>query len=301
MAGEPMEDGGPPDSARHGTHPQDRRSGDRPKLERDLREAVLTGGLTLHWQPIVHCPTGRLHGFEALARWDRPGAGLVPPATFIPIAEAIGLHRELDMWVLRHALAEAARWPGHMRAAVNVSALWFQGEDLSRAVADALTASGLDPARLELEVTERVFIGNDAAALRECAQLRALGVGLSLDDFGTGYSSLGYLQTFTFSKLKLDRMFIGRLGSCRRTEIITRAVLAMGAELDMTVCAEGVAHPSQLGLLQAYGCDQAQGYLIGRPGVLTPERMATHLQLDRSALFQGPATPRGEGDAGLPQ
>lgn len=296
-----MEHGGPPDSTRQDSPLRSRITDDRPKLEHDLREALLAGGLTLHWQPIVHCPTGRLHGFEALARWDRPGAGLVSPATFVPIAEAIGLHRELDLWVLRRALAEAARWPGHMRAAVNVSALWFQGEGLPRAVAAALTETGLDPARLDLEVTERVFIGNDAVALRECAQLRALGVGLSLDDFGTGYSSLGYLQTFTFSKLKLDRMFIGRLGRCRRTEIITRAMLTMGAELDMVVCAEGVVHLSQLELLQAYGCHEAQGYLIGRPGVLTPERMATHLQLGRSALFQGPATPRDEGAAGLLQ
>ena len=292
MAGEPMEHGGPPDSTRHDSPLRSRTADDRPKLERDLREAVLAGSLTIHWQPMVHCPTGRLHG---------PGAGLVSPATFIPIAEAIGLHRELDLWVLRHALAEAARWPGHMQVAVNVSALWFQDEGLTRAVAAALTESGLDPARLDLEVTERVFIGNDATALRECALLRALGVGLSLDDFGTGYSSLGYLQTFTFNKLKLDRMFIGRLGSCRRTEIITRAVLTMGAELDMTVCAEGVAHPSQLEMLQAYGCDEAQGYLIGRPGVLTPERMATHLQLDRSVLFQGHAPPRDGGAAGLLQ
>jgi EAL domain-containing protein (putative c-di-GMP-specific phosphodiesterase class I) len=287
MAGEPMEHGGPPDAARQDPSLQSRTTNDRPKLERDLREAVLAGGLTLHWQPMVHCPTGRLHGFEALARWDRPGAGLVSPATFVPVAEAIGLHRELDLWVLRHALAEAARWPGHMRAAVNVSALWFQGKGLSHAVAAALTEAGLDPARLDLEVTERLFIGDDAVALRECALLRALGVGLSLDDFGTGYSSLGYLQTFTFNKLKLDRMFIGRLGRCRRTEIITRAV--------------GVAHPSQLELLQAYGCDEAQGYLIGRPGVLTPERMAAHLQLGRSVLFQGQAPPRNEGVAGLPQ
>ncbi len=293
-----MEHGGPPDLTQHDSPLRSRTTDDRPKLERDLRDALLAGSLALHWQPIVHCPTGRLHGFEALARWDRPGAGLVPPATFVPIAEAIGLYRELDLWVLRHALAEAARWPGHMRAAVNVSALWFQEEGLSRAVAAALIEAGLDPARLDLEVTERVFIGDDAVALRECALLRALGVGLSLDDFGTGYSSLGYLQKFTFNRLKLDRMFIGRLGRCRRTEIITRAVLTMGAELDMIVCAEGIVHLSQLELLQAYGCDEAQGYLIGRPGVLTPERMATHLQLDRSALFQHSAPPRDKGAAG---
>lgn len=291
MAGEPMQHAGPPDPAQQGIHSHGQRTDHRCKLERDLREAIQAGGLTLHWQPVVHCPTGRLQGFEALVRWDRPGFGPVSPATFVPVAEAIGLHRQLDLWVLRQALAEVAGWPGHVRAAVNVSALWFQEEDLSRAVGAALAEAGVDPSRLELEVTERVFIGNDAAALRECAQLRALGVGLSLDDFGTGYCSLGHLRTFTFSKLKLDRMFTGGLGSCRRTEIITRAVLVMGAGLGMTVCAEGVAHPSQLEVLQAYGCDEAQGYLLGRPGVLTPERMAEHLQLGRSALFQHPVAP----------
>jgi len=267
---------------------QDRGSINRRELERDLREALNAGQLHLHWQPIVNCLTGALHRFEALVRWDRPGVGKVSPATFVPIAEALGLFKQLDTWVLRTACAEALRWPLAYRAAVNISAHWFQGEDLSHMVEAVLRGSGLDPSRLEIEVTERVFIDDAGNAQRELAQLKALGVGLSLDDFGTGYSSLSYLRTIPFDKLKLDHLFIENLGTCRRTEVITRAVLQLGAGLGMAVCAEGVAHQAQLEILQAYNCDEAQGYVIGRPGPLTPERFALYTRLDRSSLFMGP-------------
>ncbi len=267
---------------------EDRTSTNRRELERDLREALDAGQLHLHWQPIVNCLTGVLQRFEALVRWNRPGCGKVSPGTFVPIAEALGLYKQLDTWVLRAACAEAQRWPQPFRAAVNVSAYWFEGEDLSHAVEAALRDTGLSPSRLEIEVTERVFIDNTGNAQRELAQLKAVGVGLSLDDFGTGYSSMSYLRIIPFDRLKLDRLFIENLGTCRRTEAITRAVLQLGAGLDMTVCAEGVAHQTQLEILQAYCCDEVQGYLIGRPGPLTPERFALHTRLDRSSLFMGP-------------
>ena len=266
---------------------EDRGAINRRELERDLREALEAGQFHLHWQPIVDCLTGALHRFEALVRWDRPGCGKVSPGTFVPIAETLGLFKQLDTWVLRTACAEALRWPLPYRAAINISAHWFRGEDLSHMIEDSLQASGLDPSRLEIEVTERVFIDNAGNAQRELAQLKALGVGLSLDDFGTGYSSLSYLRTIPFDKLKLDRLFIEDLGTCRRTEVITRAVLQLGAGLGMTVCAEGIAHQAQLEILQAYNCDEAQGYLIGRPGTLTPERFALYSRLDRSSLFMG--------------
>ena len=266
---------------------EDRGSTNRRELERDLREALDAGQFHLHWQPIVNCLTGALHRFEALVRWDRPGCGKVSPGTFVPIAEALGLFKQLDTWVLQAACAEALRWPVPYRAAINISAHWFQGEDLSHMIEAALRQSGLDPSRLEIEVTERVFIDNAGNAQRELAQLKALGVGLSLDDFGTGYSSLSYLRAIQFDKLKLDRLFIEDLGVCRRTEVITRAVLQLGAGLGMTVCAEGVAHQAQLEILQAYDCDEVQGYLIGRPGPLTPERLALYTRLDRSSLFMG--------------
>lgn len=267
---------------------EDRVSINRRELERDLREAVSTGQFHLHWQPIVNCLTGALHRLEALIRWDRPGCGKVAPGTFVPISEALGLFKQLDTWVLRTACAEALRWPHPYRLAVNISANWFQGEDLSHVVEAILEQSGLEPGRLELEVTERVFIDNAGNAQRELAQLKALGVGLSLDDFGTGYSSLSYLRTIPFDKLKLDRLFIEGLGTCRRTEVITRAVLQMGAGLGMVVCAEGISHQAQLEILQAYNCDEVQGYLIGRPGLLTPDRFGLYTKLDRSSLFNGP-------------
>ena len=266
----------------------DRGAANRRELERDLREALDSGNFHLHWQPIVDCQTGHLTSFEALVRWDRPGIGPAAPSVFVPIAEALGLHGQLDRWVLRQAIAEAALWPQPIRAAVNVSALWFRTDDLSRTVEALLAEAGLDPARLELEVTERVFIGEEAAAAREIAQLCALGVGIALDDFGTGYSSLGYLRTMAFTRLKLDRAFTEGLGTSRRIEVITRAVLNMGAGLGMAVCAEGVTNHAQLEVLQAYGCDEVQGYLIGRPGPLTPAQMAVQLRLDRSNLFASP-------------
>lgn len=274
---------------------EDRVAMNRRELERDLREALSTGQLYLNWQPIVNCLTGVLHRFEALVRWDRPGCGKVAPSVFVPLSEALGLYRQLDTWVLRAACQEAVRWPQPFRVAVNVFAHWFQGDQLSQAVEDALNASGLDPSRLELEVTERVFIDNHGNAPRELAQLKALGVGLSLDDFGTGYSSLSYLRTIPFDRLKLDRLFIDGLGSDRRTEVITRAVLQMGAGLGMVVCAEGVSHQAQLQILQAYDCGEVQGYLIGRPGPLTTDRIALYTKLDRSSLFQGPDLGDPEG------
>lgn len=278
----------------------DRGAANRRELERDLREALDAGSFHLHWQPIVDCQTGGLNGFEALVRWDRPGTGPAAPAVFVPLAESLGLHGQLDRWVLRQALAEAALWPQPVRACVNISALWFGGDDLSRTAESMLAEAGLDPGRLELEVTERVFIGEQAAAAREIAQLRALGVGIALDDFGTGYASLGYLRTMAFTRLKLDRTFTGDLGGCRRTEVITRAVLNMGAGLGMAVCAEGVTQQAQLEVLQAYGCDEVQGYLLGRPGLLTPAQWAAHAHLGRSRLFAAAsATPGPAPAAGL--
>ena len=260
---------------------------DRQGLEAGLRHAIAHGAFHLHWQPIVHCLTGRLHRFEALVRWDRAGSGPVSADVFVPVAEVLGIYRDLDLWVLRQAMTEAARWPKPIRVAINVSALWFHRDDLSIAVEALLTETGLDPGRLELEVTERAFIGDDPVAVREFAQLRAIGVGLSLDDFGTGYSALSYLRTLAFTKLKLDRAFVEGLGSCRRTEVITRAVLAMGAGLGMLVCAEGVSDPAQLAILQAYGCDEAQGFLIGRPGPLTPSRLDACMRLGHGSDLQG--------------
>ena len=259
---------------------------DRAQLDRDVRSAVAQGQFDIHWQPIVNCRTGALYGFEALLRWDRPGHGRVSPAIFVPIAEALGLHQQLDTWVLFRACHEAARWPAPYHLAVNVSAAWFDGTSLSTTVRNALLATKLDPSRLELEVTERIFF--DAAggsAKAELAYLKALGVNLSLDDFGTGFSSLGYLRTIAFDKIKLDRSFIQTLGSCRRTEVIVRSLLQLSTGLGMQVCAEGVEVEDQLGILQAYRCDEVQGYLIGHPGHITSETIQTYSRLGENGMF----------------
>ena len=258
---------------------------DRILFEHDLRTAVLAGQFEIKWQPIVDCASGELSGFEALLRWDRPGFGPVSPGVFVPVAEALGLHRQLDSWVLRTACAEAMTWPRPMRLAVNVSAGWFQSDDLSHLVETCLLRSGLEPSRLELEVTERVFIDGAGFALAELNQIKALGVSLSLDDFGTGFSSMSYLRNIAFDKLKLDRMFVEGLGSCRRTEVIVRSMLQLGSGLGMAVCAEGVELERQLGILQAYRCNEVQGFLIGRPALLSADSFETFDRLDHSALF----------------
>lgn len=265
----------------------------RRALERDLRIAIHDGQFRMAWQPIVNCATGELYGFEALLRWDRPGHGPVSPSVFVPIAEALGLHRQLDTWAMRAACAEAVRWPRPLRVAVNVSAGWFQSDELSRLVESCLRASGLEASRLEIEVTERVFIEASGRVLAELGYLKALGITLSLDDFGTGFSSMSYLRNISFDKLKLDRMFVEGLGSCRRTEAIVRAMLQLGAGLGMVVCAEGVEQESQLGILQAYNCNEVQGYLIGRPDTLSPDRFTLCGQLDRNGMFM----ERGRSEA----
>lgn len=257
----------------------------------DLCAAIQAGQFHLAWQPIVNCATGELYGFEALLRWDRPGHGPVSPAVFVPVAEAMGLHRELDAWAMRAACTEAARWPRPLRVAVNVSAGWFQGDDLSLLVEDCLGATGLDPARLEIEVTERVFIEASSRAQAELSYLKAMGVSLSLDDFGTGFSAMSYLRNISFDKLKLDRMFVEGLGSCRRTEAIVRAMLHLGAGLGMVVCAEGVEQESQLGILQAYRCNEVQGYLIGRPDTLSHALFSSYGRLDQSEMFMEHSRP----------
>ena len=269
-----------------------------PALEADLRLALDASRLRIHWQPIVACASGDLLGFEALIRWDRPGFGPITPAEFVPLAERLGLFRKLDSWVLRQATAAAARWPGQLRVAVNISACWFDGPGLAATIAAALETSGLDPARLELEVSEGIVIRRKHAAGAELARIKGLGVRLSLDDFGAGYASLGYLQDMPFDKLKLDQSFVSRLGQCRRTETIVRSVLQLATGLGMTVCAEGVERPDQLAILQAYGCDEVQGFLIGYPEHALPDMLDFYDRLDESMMFiasPGPNAARGPG------
>jgi diguanylate cyclase (GGDEF)-like protein len=237
----------------------------RRELEADMRTALAGGGFELHYQPLVDLRSDEVTGCEALLRWHHPERGMVSPAEFVPVAEETGLIEEIGQWVLRTACAEAAKWPAHVRVAVNVSPIQFKSETLSLKVAAALRESGLDPRRLELEITEAVLIADDDAALVALNQLRALGVHIALDDFGTGYSSLQYLQRFPFDKIKIDRSFVKEVTRNSSSASIIRAVVSIAADRNMITTAEGVETEQQRDTVQILGCTQMQGYLFSAP------------------------------------
>jgi diguanylate cyclase (GGDEF)-like protein/PAS domain S-box-containing protein len=236
----------------------------RRQLDADLRQAIGAGELGVHYQPLADLESGRILGFEALLRWRHPRLGDIGPATFIPLAEESGLILKLGAWVLREACAEAARWTPPLRLSVNLSPVQFAQEDLADEVERILAETGLDPARLDLEVTEGLFIKDADRAIRILERLKALGVTISMDDFGTGYSSLSYFRMFPFDKVKIDQSFIRDIANPQARAII-RSVIGLGRGLGMPVVAEGVETSEQLEALRAEGCDQVQGYLISRP------------------------------------
>jgi diguanylate cyclase (GGDEF)-like protein len=261
-------------------------------LELDLRKALASGGFELHYQPLVDLRTGAIAAFEALLRWPHPSRGMVPPAEFVPLAEEVGLIVPLGEWVLHRACEDAAGWPGEVRVAVNLSAVQFRGDALVPSVVAALAASGLPAERLELEITEGVLLQDGEATLATLRDLRALGVRVAMDDFGTGYSSLGYLRSFPFDKIKIDRSFVGELGASPDCEAIVRAVTGLGGSLGIATTAEGVETAEQLERLRAEGCDEAQGYHLGRP---MPAREAA-LLLGAAPPAAGPGPDRREAD-----
>ena len=235
-------------------------------LESDVRNALGSDGLALHYQPIIDARTGRLVGREALLRWSHPVRGPIPPDQFVPIIEDAGLIHQIGDWVIREACFEAARWEGDLRVAVNISAAQLCGSGIAETVLGALAASGLVPSRLELEVTESIFIGDDVSTLAALERLRAIGVRLVLDDFGKGYSSFGYLSRAQFSKIKIDRSFVaGAAEGERDCSAIVRAILALARGLSVETTAEGVENEREAAVMRALGCDQLQGYLFGRP------------------------------------
>jgi diguanylate cyclase (GGDEF)-like protein/PAS domain S-box-containing protein len=240
----------------------------RLNMEQDLRHALMHGAFELHYQPLVSLRHGEVTGCEALVRWRHPERGMISPAEFIPVAEDTGLINELGDWVLQTACAEAARWPGHVRIAVNVSPVQLKSPTLALRIAGALAASNLEPSRLEIEITEAVLIRDDEAALAILHQLRKIGVRIALDDFGTGYSSLSYLKRFPFDKIKIDRSFVADIMEVTGSSSIVQAVVSIAASLNMTTTAEGVEREGQRELLRALGCTEMQGYLFSaaKPG-----------------------------------
>jgi diguanylate cyclase (GGDEF)-like protein len=235
----------------------------RRALESDLRAAISKGEFALHYQPVVDLSTGQIQGFEALLRWQQPARGLVSPAEFIPVAEETGLIMPLGEWVIREACLEATRWPGDARVAVNLSPAQLRSPNIVPIVKSALEESRLDPARLELEITETVLLQDSEATLATLHRLRAFGVRISMDDFGTGYSSLSYLRKFPFDKIKIDRSFIRDMSIHDDSTAIVRAVATLGKSLGMTTTAEGVETADQLERVRSEGCTEVQGYFLG--------------------------------------
>jgi diguanylate cyclase (GGDEF)-like protein len=254
----------------------------RRALEIDLRQAEARGELELHYQPILALNTNRVTCFEALLRWRHPVRGMVMPDSFIPLAEETGLIESLGVWVLREAFAQATTWPSHVGIAVNLSPVQFKSGKLLGVVAAALTGSGIEPQRVELEITESVRLTEDAANLVTLHELRSLGVRICLDDFGVGYSSLSYLRSFPFKKIKIDRSFIRDVVDNTEAAAIVRAITTLGASLGMLTTAEGVELPEQVQVLRSLGCDEAQGYLFSRP--LPASELDTMLQADRGLV-----------------
>jgi diguanylate cyclase (GGDEF)-like protein len=243
----------------------DARAKVRRQLELDLRKAVLCEEFELFYQPLVDACTSRILGFEALLRWRHRERGLVPPAEFIPLAEEIGLMGEIGAWVLKMACKEAMNWPPTCRVAVNVSPAQFRSRQLDIDVHEALSASGLKPDRLELEITETVLLENTESTLVVLTRLREGGVRIAMDDFGTGYSSLRYLHSFPFDKIKIDRSFTQAATTSASSMAIVKAVLGLGRNLGVSTTAEGVETDEQFKYLRDAGCVEVQGYLFSRP------------------------------------
>lgn len=237
----------------------------RRKMDIDLRKALELGQFELHYQPLQNLETGGISGLEALLRWRHPERGLVSPVEFIPIAEEIGLIVPLGEWVIRQACADASLWPDDVKIAVNVSPVQFRKGNIVSTVMSALSASQIDPRRLELEITEWVLLNNSESTLSILHQLRGLGVRIAMDDFGTGYSSLSYLRSFPFDKIKIDGSFIHDLDNSEDALVIVRAVASLGKSLGMTTTAECVETVEQRDAVAAEGYTEIQGYFFSPP------------------------------------
>ena len=238
---------------------------ERRRLESDLRFAIKHAELRLHFQPRYRISDGQMVGAEALVRWQHPERGLTAPDTFIPIAEESGLILSLSDWVLETACACAAQWPDELFVSVNLSPTEFKRGNLVERVRYALNKSGIEPTRMELEITESVMLEDAVGALEVMHTLKHLGIRIAMDDFGTGYSSLSYLRAFPFDGLKIDRSFLNRLEDSADDKAIVQAIVGLGRALSLTVTAEGIETAEHLALLKAVACDEGQGYFLSRP------------------------------------
>jgi diguanylate cyclase (GGDEF)-like protein len=243
----------------------DARVENRRKLEMDLHEAIEKQQFAVHFQPTIKLNDNSVAGFEALLRWKHPERGMISPVDFIPIAEETGLINQIGQWVLMEACKQAVMWPPHMSVAVNLSPVQFRQATLPLQIMNALSKSGLEPSRLELEITEAVLLKDSESTQETLKQLRDIGVRIALDDFGTGYSSLSYLSRFQFDKIKIDRSFVNDINTRNDALSIVRAITSLGADLGMTVTAEGVETEEQLAQLRDVHCTEVQGFYFSKP------------------------------------
>ncbi len=264
---------------------------ERRQLEQDLRDAISQGGFELHYQPVVHTSTERITGFEALLRWTHPTRGPLSPAKFIPVAEDSGLIAQIGEWVLRKACHDLAEWPEAVRVAVNVSPLQFANPALPAIITHALAAAQVHPSRLELEITESVFLNDDDDTDAMFLALKRVGVRLSLDDFGTGYSSLGYLKKAPFDKIKIDQSFVrGATITGSRNGAIIASIVSLAEALGMETTAEGVETLDELDLVRMLGCSHVQGYIYEKP--LSHALATERLLAGTTAIAKGPRAAR---------
>lgn len=238
---------------------------ERRRLENDLRFAIKHGELCLHFQPRFRIADGRMVGAEALVRWQHPERGLIPPDTFIPIAEETGLILALSNWVMETAFRYATTWPEHLFVSVNLSPSEFKRGNLVERVQQALQHAGIEARRVEIEITENVMLDDASLALDIMQTLKTLGIRIAMDDFGTGYSSLSYLRTFPFDGLKIDRSFLSKLGTGEEDQSVIKAIVGLGHALSLTVTAEGIETQEHMALLKSVMCDEGQGYFLSRP------------------------------------
>jgi diguanylate cyclase (GGDEF)-like protein len=260
---------------------------DRLQLRRKDIEAGLRIGLAqdlfrLHYQPIVDVQSGRTHSYEALLRLETPELGRVTPDEFIPVAEESGLITEIGDWVVRTACKEAARWPNNISVAVNISPLQLKSHHILAVVTQALADANLPASRLELELTESALVENVEQTTRILHDLKVLGVRLALDDFGTGYSSLSHLHQFNFDKIKIDRSFVQSFGTRRESTAVVNAVALLARDLGILMTAEGVETAEHMKAMESVGCDQVQGYLLGKPQAM-PDELSTDTIEKRTA------------------
>jgi predicted signal transduction protein with EAL and GGDEF domain len=239
---------------------------ERRRLEGDLALALERDQLSLAFQPVVDAADECITGFEALLRWNHPELGQISPLRFIPLAEETGLIVPIGLWVIDQALLWAACWPEHIRIAVNLSALQMEDAELPGIIRAALRRHGVPAQRLELEITESLFLAEKPGVVNVLKQLTALGINFALDDFGTGYSALGTLQMASFSRIKIDRSFVRRATAMGdEASAIIQAIVRMAASLDMQTTAEGTETRAAFELCRDLGCTQVQGFLFGRP------------------------------------